>query len=262
MNSSIVVTAGIVAVIATIIVMVAGRKEPDTERQRTFARYVDSVNLLSVFVALFAGYAVVAQLTRFVIPEDDRFGSGPGLLDVATGSFSGGFEDFVSRGNDSIWRGAVQAGLLLLVACLILTFHRRQRQAMIAWEGFDPSAGARVDQAYRYAVCFVAVFVILMAGAFGLFAVFRIAAPGIATGSSRGGQRAQGVAQALSLLALGAGALVVFRVHWTDTMLRLRPGSRAAPTPTGTDSVVDASRAGVRRSRWRARCRPASGPTA
>lgn len=222
MNSSITVSAGIVAIVATILILVSGRRDADAERQRTFARYVDSVNLLSVFVALFAAYALVAQLTRFIIPERQRFGSGPGLLDVAEGTFgSSDFEDLLSRGNDAIWRSAVQALLVLLVAGVILAFHRRQRGDMVTGPGFDSSSAARVDQAYRYAVCFVAVFVILMAGAFGLYGVFRIAAPGV-TGGFGGGQREQGIAQAVSLLALGGGAFVVFRMHWTDTMVRFR----------------------------------------
>ncbi len=67
----------------------------------------------------------------------------------------------------------MQALLIALVAGLVLAFHARQRTAMRASAGFDGSAGARVDMAFRYAVCFVAVFVILMALGFGTYGVFR-----------------------------------------------------------------------------------------
>jgi len=51
MNTAIVVSAGIVVVLATIIVLVAARREPDGEHFRTVTRYLDSVSLLSVFAA-------------------------------------------------------------------------------------------------------------------------------------------------------------------------------------------------------------------
>jgi hypothetical protein len=243
MNTSIVVIAGIIAVVAAILVLVAARHEPDTERQRTFARYVDTVNLLSVFVVVFAVYAIAADLSRFIVPERQRFGGGPGLLDVAEDSFSGsGLDSFVSRGNDAIWRGAVQATLVLVAAGVILAFHRRQRRAMMAWSGFDTSSGARVDLAYRYAVCFVAAFVILMAMSFGLYGLFRVVAPGVA-GSYRSGGRQEGVAQAISLAVLGLAALAVFRVHWTRDGLALRriptAGAPASPEVTDVTDVTD-----------------------
>lgn len=227
MNTAVVVSASIVAVVATIIVLVAGRREEDRDRGRTFARYVDAVNLLSVYVALFAAYAVVAQLTRFIVPERRRFG-GPGLLDVAESSFAGSaFDRVVRHGNDAIWRGAVQAALVLLAAGVILVFHRRQRDAMVATAGFEGSAGARVDLAYRYAVCFVAAFVVLMAMAFGLYGIFRLVAPGVA-GVGGHGARQEGIAQAISLFALGAGALAIFRVHWDGAGLPRRASSAPA----------------------------------
>lgn len=238
MNSSIIVSAGIVTVIATIIVLISARREPDRERSRALARYLDSVCLLSIFVALFALYAIAAQLTRFIVPASHRFGgfSGPGLIDAAESSFSGSGLAAISRGNDSIWRGAVQAALVLLAAGIIWSFHHRQRTAMRARPGFVDTTAARVDLAFRYAVCFVAMFIVLMAMSFGLFAVFRIAAPGVVSGVSRGGERQRGIAQALSLLILGGGALTVFRIHWSDTM-RLVPGVPAQPTEM-TDATV------------------------
>ena len=75
MNTPVVVSAGFVVVIATIIVLVAGRRDSDGERLRTVTRYVDSVALLSTFVVLFAGYAIVSELSRFVINSRNRYGS-------------------------------------------------------------------------------------------------------------------------------------------------------------------------------------------
>lgn len=228
MNTPIVVMAGIVIVVATILVLVAARREPDAERTRTFARYVDSVNLLSVYVALFAGYAVVAQLTRFIIDERHRFGGSPSFLDAASDSFSSSTSSYFSRGNDLIWRSAVQAALVLLAALVILVFHRSQRRRMVTDPRFDASAASRVDLAFRYCVCFVAAFVILMALAFGLYGIFRIAAPGVAVAGGGSSVRQKGIGEAISLLVLGGGAYVIFRLHWAATMIR-RPDGAAPP---------------------------------
>jgi hypothetical protein len=237
LSTPIVVSAGFVIVIATILVLVAGRREPDTERSRTITRYVDSVALLATFVVLFAGYAIVAQLTRFIVNSNHRFGNS--AIDSIVGSTSGqsgrgslsfgpdGFSRHIS--NDVIWRGVVQAALVLIAAALILAFHRRHRAAIVAAPGFDDSAGSRVDVAFRYAVCFVAAFVILMALAFGLYGLFRAIAPGVASPGGGSTEREQGLATAISLLALGAGSLLVFRAHWTQRM-RLSPGSEPSDT--------------------------------
>lgn len=236
MNSFVVGVASVVVVIATILVMVAGRKEPDTEHSRTVARYVDSVNLLAVYVALFATYAVVAQLTRFIIDERRRFSSGPDLLDVAGNSFAGG-ASYISRGNDAIWRSAVQAALVLLAAALILWFHRVQRRRMVSVDGFETTSAWRVDTAYRYAACFVAAFVVLMALAFGLYGLFRVAAPGVAVPGGGATVRQKGFGQAISLLVLGLGALLIFRLHWAGSILkrtRPRPDGEPEPTPLAT----------------------------
>ena len=232
MNSSVVGVASAVVVIATILVLVAGRKEPDSEHSRTLARYVDSVNLLSVYVVLFATYAIVAQLTRFIVDERRRFSSGPDLLDVAGSSFSEGAA-YINRGNDAIWRSAVLAALVLLAAALILWFHRRQRRRMLAVDGFEATAAWRVDTAYRYAVCFVAAFVVLMALAFGLYGLFRVAAPGVAVPGGGATVRQKGFGQAISLLVLGVGALLIFRLHWAGSLMkRSRPPVAGEPEPT------------------------------
>lgn len=238
MNIAIVVSAGIVVVLATIIVLVAARREPDGEHLRTLTRYVDSVSLLSVFVMLFALYAAIAQLCQFIVNENHRSGSSS-IIDRAGGSFTGGSQtsidgflrqaEGISRANDMIWRGFVQAVLVAIAAAVVWSFHARQRRALRTSDGFDASSGARVDLAFRYAVCFVAAFLVLMALAFGTYGLFRIAAPGVASSGGGSTEQQRGIAQALSLLSLAVGAVVIFRAHWSNTM---HPASRdSAPTP-------------------------------
>jgi hypothetical protein len=236
LNTPIVASVSFVVVVATIIVLVAGRREPDTERVRTVTRYLDSVALLSTFVVLFAGYAIVAQLSRFIINEGHRFGDG--IVDNFVGSASGSSSGDVSlaptyfyrhASNDVIWRGVVQAALVLLAAAVILAFHRRHRAVVVAAPGFDATAGGRVDVAFRYATCFTAAFVILMSLAFGLYGLFQAVAPGVAAAGGGSTARERGIATAISLLALGVGSVVVFRAHWSGRM-----GFTPRPEPTDT----------------------------
>ena len=176
---------------------------------------------------------------RFFINSRKRFGNS--AIDSIVGSASGsrsssgiefgpsGFYRHIS--NDVIWRGVVQAALVLIAAGVILAFHRRQRAAIVAGAEFETSAGARVDVAFRYAVCFVAAFVILMALAFGLYGLFQAIAPGVASAGGGSTQRERGIATAVSLLALGAGSLIVFRSHWSE-------GMRRSVSPPPADSAA------------------------
>ena len=63
---------GIPLLVAVILVLVAGRREPDTAQTRTQARYLAAICLISLFVALFAGRYfgrwAVAAVTRFFGP--------------------------------------------------------------------------------------------------------------------------------------------------------------------------------------------------
>ena len=240
LNTPIVVSAGVVVLVATILVLVAGRREPDTERSRTLTRYLDAVALLSTFVVLFAGYAIVAELSRFFVNANHRYGDSAidGVIGAASGrtssssgsvTFRGGHFVVAHASNDVIWRGVIHAALVLLAAALILAFHRRHRAAVIGHPGFQDTAGARVDLAFRYAVCFVAAFVILMALALGLYGLFQAIAPGVAVAGGGTTARERGIAAAVSLLALGVGSVVVFRAHWSEHM-RFTPSAEPADT--------------------------------
>ncbi len=80
------------------------------------------------------------------------------------------------------------------------------------------------------------MFVILMAMSFGLYSIFRIAAPGVVSSVGRDGERQRGIAQAISLLVLGGGAWLIFRSHWTNGM-RLAGGAGPATPPTVATAV-------------------------
>jgi hypothetical protein len=233
MNVALVLLSIPVVVAAVVLILVAGRREPDPDRRRTEARYLGAVCFLAVFVTLFGAYGVVAQLSTFVIDRgDDREFSFDDADDIAPLPLPGGGG---RPSDDAIWRGAVQAALLTAAAAAVLVFHRRRRRVLRATPEFGDSTAARADTAYLYAACFVAAFLILFCAAFGVYGLFRIVAPGV-TGFDNDLERQRGIAQAVSLAALGVGALLVFRVHWRE-----RPGAPAAPAvppePVAPDPV-------------------------
>lgn len=239
MNVALVAVASSIAIAAVILILVAARTAADPDRRRTQARYLGAVCFLAVFVTLFGAYAVVARLSSFIVDRDngsqhslsgfrDAVGGGAGATYTADGTFPliGGSG---RPSDDAIWRGAVQAGLLTAAAAGILVFHRLRRRTLLATPDFTDSAASRVDTAYLYVACFLAAFVILAAAAFGTYGLFRAIAPGVARFHGGETERQRGIAQAVSLVALGLGSLVVFRMHW-----RGRPapaGDTSAPPP-------------------------------
>jgi hypothetical protein len=212
---------------------VAGRREPDPDRRRTEARYLGAVCFLAVFVTLFGAYGVVAQLSTFVIDRgDDNEFSFDDADDLAPLPLPGGGRP----SDDAIWRGTVQAALLTAAAAGVLVFHRRRRRALRATPEFGDSTAARADTAYLYVACFVAAFLVLFSAAFGVYGLFRIVAPGV-TGFDTDVERQRGIAQAISLAALGLGALLVFRIHWQDRPSR--PGAPGEPEePSAPEPVA------------------------
>jgi hypothetical protein len=228
MNVALVVLTIPVVVAATILILVAGRRDPDPDHRRTEARYVGAVCLLSVFVTLFGAYAVVAQLSTFVIDRGERdelsFDANDDLAPIPLPG-SGRPSD------DAIWRGTVQAVLLTAAAAGVLAFHRIRRRALRAPADFGESSAARADTAYLYAACFLAAFLVLFSATYGVYGLFRIVAPGV-TGAGGDVERQRGIAQAISLLALGIGSLLVFLLHWRERPTRPEePGPAAIPEP-------------------------------
>jgi hypothetical protein len=225
MNVALISFAFPVAIAGAIVILVAARRDADPDRRRTEARYLGAVCFLSVFVTLFGAYAVVAQLSSFVIDREqsDAFSFDEGQVVNPIPLPSGGGR----ASDDATWRGAVQAALLTAAATGVLMFHRGRRRDLRATPSFTDSAAARVDTAYLYVACFLAAFVVLVAATYGTYGIFRVVAPGV-TGFDSDVERQKGIAQAISLAALGVGSYLVFLVHWRERPER----EESAPLPT------------------------------
>jgi len=212
-----------IAVAGVILILVAGRRDADVDQRRTEARYLGAVCFLAVFVTLFAAYGVVAQLASFIVDRQPARGFNfDGVSPIPLPSSGRGSDD-------AIWRGTVQAALLTAAAAGVLVFHQIRRRALISTPDFSGSAAERANTAYVYVTCFIAAFVILVAAAYGIYGIFRVVAPGVTGFQDSDIERQKGIAQAISLAALGLGALAIFALHW-----------RERPAPVDTPVAPDA----------------------
>jgi hypothetical protein len=177
--------------VLAVIILAAGRGEPDTTGRRAFAVYLGAVNFVAVFTLVFASFATVQSLASLVVDGTDE--------DVAV-------------------RAAVQAALIVAAAVIVLVFHSRRRRELRAESEFVAGAPAwRIDRAYLYAVCFVAVLVALFALGAGAYGAFRVLAPGVTSEFvSRHHERQEGVAQLIPQIWLGLAALYVFVRAWRE----------------------------------------------
>lgn len=214
-----------VLVVGVILVLVADRRDDDSAGFRTPARYLGAACLLSVFLTLLFAFGVVSQLSRFVVSDDSS-------------SFGSDFETFgvgpSRESDDAIWRGAVQLGLLTVASAGVLVFHRRRRRELLAAPGFAESDASRVDRAYLYVACFLAVFLVLFAAYSAVYGLFRTIAPGVTAFHGGSGERERGIAQLISFAALAIGALAVFVLHWRETPKR----TIVSPTPPEPDPIT------------------------
>lgn len=177
-------------VLVLAIIVFAGR-ETDTTGRRAFAVYLGAVNFVAIFTAVFASFAAVASLTNLIID---------------------------GRSEDDAVRGAVQAGLIVGAALIVLVFHSRRRRELQLASEFEVGAPVwRIDRAYLYVVCFIAVVTALFAFAVGTYGVFRALAPGVTSDEiSKHLERQEGVAQLISLVWLGLVAGYVFLRSWRE----------------------------------------------
>jgi hypothetical protein len=177
--------------VLAVIILAAGRGEPDTTGRRAFAVYLGAINFVAVFTLVFASFATVQSLAALVVDGTNE---------------------------DAAVRGAVQAALIVAAAVIVLVFHSRRRRELRGDSEFVAGAPAwRIDRAYLYAVCFVAVLVALFALGAGAYGGFRVLAPGVSGEFvSRHHERQEGVAQLIPQIWLGLAALYVFVRAWSE----------------------------------------------
>jgi len=227
----------IVLVLLVVVILAQHRDEPDPTGRRPYAAYVFFVTFLALFTVLFALFAFVSSLMRIAVSDESSsnalqrrtFTYGNGTQSFTAQAPRGGPLTFLSdRGSDDPHiRGAVRAGIVGVVAGAVLLFHVGWARALADELTLEGSPAVRVYYAYLYAVCPFAV-IVGVGGAvtFGN-SLFRVIAPGVASGGGAG-KRSAGVPDLVAGVVLTAGAAAIFLYHW-----RRSPGSFTRALPGG-----------------------------
>jgi hypothetical protein len=243
---------GVIAVVAVVVVsiplivggifvilVVSNRADPDPTGRRPAVVYAYAISFITLFVTLFATFAIVVNLTSLIGSHhaaNTAAGSGLGvqILGAAAGS--------QHPVGDAVARGVVIAGLLALVAGLVYLIHVRSGERATAGVARVDPAG-RVRSSYVAAVSFVCVVIIVVSAVAGIYQVFRILGPGVFNAGGSGSRVAAfRTMLPLAYLALAAGALL--RIHLGQVPPESRPSfgwppPGGAPADTATDVSAD-----------------------
>ena len=252
------VPLGFFGLLILLVVAVTNRGETDPGGRRPYAAYLFLVCFVGVFVLLSSTFALANAGVRVVTNTDAHNGShvefglggsqrqtftacGRAIPVPLAGSdslssavtpcpqpFGHTLRSGTERGrHDAAARTAAQAGLVALVAALLLAFHLRRVPQLVNEPGFAGSGAERMYRTYLYAVCFVAVLILVGAAVSAVYGVFRALGPGVFAPSTLHARKV-GVAELLSGAILAGLAAIVFVTHWQ----RAAP-FRPVPPPVG-----------------------------
>lgn len=239
--------------VLVIVLVVGGRREPDPEQQRPTAIYYALVQFVTVFVVLFALFAMATSLLNLTTSDNGprlrgytSFApaptfAGPNSRSVIVGgdgTMNGGafarYDGSSSRDED--WANAVRALIAVVVAGAIFAFHERRRPRFASG-----TPGHRVWKTYLYAVSFVAVMTAVVAATGALFKLWE----GIAPGVTGGGLRSHSYRDAGSIAFLGVTAGLLFWRHLSWAEPRAPRQVAAAAPPWGPPPAAPAATAPV-----------------
>ena len=174
--------------VAAILILAAGRKEDDANR--TQMRYVGTIGIVTLFIALFAFYRFVNALSSFVIADN-------------------------YRQNNEIIRGATGSALLLIAAGAVFVFHKRRAASLSPASGFAKTGTGAAARASLYGVCFVAAIIALFSAVNAVDGLLALIAPGIFGGGGTSTvARTTGIHEFITAGSLEAAAIVIFLRSW------------------------------------------------
>jgi len=187
------------------------------------ARYVGTISLVTLFVALFAAFVAVSALTDLMVDHRARVqvqeqafndetyygeSGGPGGSILSLGF---DFPTYTfSAGNDANYDTAVASGLAALAAGAVFVYHRRRRIEIVTARGARSSGAEVVNRAYLQSVKGVAALTFALAAAAALYGVWQIIAPGISGAPDAGVGRAEGISAFLSSGLLTVATALIF----------------------------------------------------
>jgi hypothetical protein len=207
------------ALLVLVIGAVVGSKgDPDTTGRRPYAIYLAIVTFVGLTMTLGAAFAVLKSLTDTVLVGGSSVDCPPEFVECGgpLGGGAGGGREIITS-------------LLILAVAVALTYlHGRKLLELRALEPGSSSAAARVLLVFAYAVCFLAVFVLLGAVVAAVTALVDVVDP---QGGFSGG-RDQAFSTLITGLAFGALTGGLFRWVWSTFDLGLKPGApQSFPPP-------------------------------
>ncbi len=187
-------------------------------------RYVSTISLVTLFVALFAAFVAVQAMTDLIVDHEKRAeinrqtfesdayavypGTGPGGP-VSTLTIDPSYYT-LSPSNDANYNTAVASGLAAIAAGAVFLYHRRRRMELLSARG---AAGAGLDvvnRTYLQSVKAVAAFTFALAAAAALYGIWQLVAPGISGAIDAGVGRAEGISAFLSSGLLAVVSALIF----------------------------------------------------
>ena len=111
---------------------------------------------------------------------------------------------------DNTISSALGSGLVAAAAAAVLVLYGRRLWDLIRDPAVAAGPAGRAVRTYLLAVSFLALFVMVLAGASVLFGLYRTIAPGVASGV---GDRDPGLRELIDSAYLALGAFAIFRVH-------------------------------------------------
>lgn len=226
----------LILVVSAVAVLLAARGEPDPRGYRPIARYVGAIELLTLFVALFAAFGAVGSLTDLVVNHADRKAASGfyfGSFGFDTFGVSTGFPilfpiyDFSQNGgNNGNYDHAVASGLVAFATGALFVVHRRWRLRLEAAAPND-AVVTRVGRTFRCGVAAVSGLTVAVSLTTMAYAIFEIVAPNIVTSEEYPDNviQEEGVAEFLAFGVLALAAGLIFRRMWAE----LKPAIAALP---------------------------------
>lgn len=197
------------ALLVLVIGAVVGAKgDPDTTGRRPYAIYLTIVTFVGLTMTLGAAFAFIKSVTDTVLVDGSSVECPPEFMECGgpLGGGAGGGREIITS-------------LLILAVAVALTYlHGRKVLELRTLEPGSSSAAARVLLVFAYAVCFLAVFVLLGAVVAAVTSLVDVVDPQ----GGFGGGRDQALSTLVTSLALGASMGLLFRYIWSTFDLGLR----------------------------------------
>ena len=221
-----------------------GDADPGGERPR--AMYLTAVSFVTLFLTLFAAFAIVSTVVDLAMGDDD--GIEINRVEVPLEDSDGddftveppdpispeGFETSGDADNER-YRALVLSGLVVLASGALYAYHRQKLAAFARWLPVARGAGRRAWDAYLHTVAFVAIFIALAATVAAGYAIFQVIAPGVAGID----EREDGLQALVPPAVLAAASFALFLLHWREANRPEPPSERIVIEPEpGPEPIV------------------------